>query len=203
MRAIEALADRVVTVNGLSKAYAMTGWRIGYVCAPDAASRAAAAPGGLEAGGPTTGGEVARAVAKLQGQMTSHATSFCYPAIVDAIANRAKDVESMRRTFAERAVAIHALLSATPGIVCPRPTGAFYVFPHVGAHFGRRTPEGRAIDSSVTFAEALLEEALVAVVPGDDFGECAKSHIRMSFACGIEQIEEGCRRLAEWLMGLQ
>ncbi len=179
---IDAIADRVVTINGLSKAYAMTGWRLGYACA--------------------TGYGIAGAITRLQGQMTSHVTSFCLPALVEALASQAGAVETMRRTFAERAGVIHARLAAMPDIVCPRPTGAFYVFPDVGAYFGRRTAEGRVVDSSVSFAEALLEEALVAVVPGDDFGECARRHIRMSFACGLDQIEEGCRRLAVWLRTL-
>ena len=176
---IDALAERVVTINGMSKAYAMTGWRLGYACAPG--------PG------------IAKAIGKLQGQMTSHATAFCYPAIVEAVTNGDAAVESMRRTFAERAEVIHARLGAIEGVLCPRPTGAFYVFPDVGAYFGRTSPGGRPIDSSVSFAEALLEEALVAVVPGDGFGACAKRHVRLSFACGMDAIEEGCRRIAEWM----
>jgi aspartate aminotransferase len=183
---IEAIADRVITVNGLSKAYAMTGWRIGYVCAP----------------GRIDGKPVAKSIAKLQGQMTSHVSTFFTPAIVEALTHGAEAVESMRRTFAERAALIHGLLGAMPEVVCPRPTGAFYVFPHVGSFFGRTAPGGRRLDSSVAFAEGLLEDALVAVVPGDDFGACATTHVRLSFACGNETIEEGCRRMAEWLEGL-
>jgi aspartate aminotransferase len=184
---IEAIADRVVTVNGLSKAYAMTGWRIGYACAP------APAPA------PGKGGPVAKAIAKLQGQMTSHITSFTYAAIVDALTNRADDVEAMRLTFARRAELMYGLVSAMPGLVCPKPTGAFYVFPDVSDHFGKRTPGGRTIDSCVGFTAALLEEALVALVPGDGFGECGKAHVRLSFACSDEDIEEGCRRMHEWI----
>lgn len=176
---IDAIADRVVTINGLSKAYAMTGWRLGYACAP--------------------GHGIASAVARLQGQMTSHPTSFCFPALVEALSTQAGAVERMRKTFAERAQTIHARLAVMPDVICPRPTGAFYVFPDIGAYFGRTTAGGRVIDSSLSFAEALLEEAHVAVVPGDDFGTCAQRHIRMSFACGLEQIEEGCRRLHAWL----
>jgi aspartate/methionine/tyrosine aminotransferase len=179
--ALPVLADRVITVNGLSKAFAMTGWRLGYVCAP---------------------GGVAKAISKLQGQMTSHPTAFCLPAIEEAITRCGADVERMRTAFAERAELIHGLLSAMPGVICPRPTGAFYVFPHVGAHFGKTSPAGRTIDSAIAFAESLLEEGMVGVVPGDDFGECAREHIRMSFAASVEQIEEGCRRLAAWLDSL-
>ena len=181
---IKTIADRVVTVNGLSKAFAMTGWRIGYICAP--------------------GGDppFAESIAKLQGQMTSNITSFCYPAIVEALSNSAAAVEQMRTTFAERATLMHGLLRAMPGVSCPRPTGAFYAFPDIGAHFGKRTQTGREILDSVSFATALLEDAGVAVVPGADFGACADRHIRFSFACSNELIVEGCRRVDEWLQSL-
>ncbi len=181
---IDSIADRVITVNGLSKAYAMTGWRIGYICVP--------------------GGDppLAKSIAKLQGQMTGNITSFCYPAIVEAISNSAAAVEQMRITFAERAVLIHGLLTAIPGVSCPRPTGAFYAFPDISAHFGKRTPAGRDIVDSVSFATALLEEAGVAVVPGADFGACGDRHVRFSFVCSTQLIEEGCRRVNAWLRSL-
>ena len=89
-----------------------------------------------------------------------------------------------------------------PGVRCPRPTGAFYVFPDVSAHFGKRSTKGRTIDSSAAFAEALVEEANVGVVPGAAFGDAGEGHVRLSFACSNEQIEEGCRRLDEWLRAL-
>jgi aspartate aminotransferase len=185
---IGAIADRVVTVNGLSKAYAMTGWRIGYACAPGQG------PGDLS---------LAKAMAKLQGQMTSHITSFCYAAIVEALTNGAASVEQMRRAFADRARLMYERVKAMPGIRCPRPTGAFYVFPDISAHVGKQTPAGRAIDSSSAFAEALVEEAGVGVVPGAAFGDAGEGHVRLSFACSTEQIEEGCRRLVEWLRTLR
>lgn len=181
------LAERVVTINGLSKAFAMTGWRLGYLCAPGSGGN----------------GAVAKAVIKLQDQMTSNITSFCYPAIVRALEHGGPDVERMRRVFAERAVLIDERMRAMPDMPCPRPTGAFYVFPDVSAHLGRTTPEGRRLDSAQTFAEALLEEARVAVVSGEDFGACARTHVRLSFACSNDQIEEGCRRLEAWLGGLK
>ncbi len=185
---LESLADRVVTINGLSKAYAMTGWRIGYACAPSSG----------EAGDLP----LAKAMAKLQGQMTSNITSFCYAAVVEAIKNGAADVERMRGTFAERAALMHERLVAMPGMLCPRPTGAFYVFPDISAYFGKRTRDGRTIDSALSFTEGLLEEAKVAVVPGEDFGECARGHVRLSFACSNEDIKEGCRRMDGWLRSL-
>ncbi|MCP3904218.1 MAG: pyridoxal phosphate-dependent aminotransferase [Planctomycetes bacterium] len=175
------VAERVITINGLSKAYAMTGWRLGYLCAPG------------------DGGVVARAVSRLQGQMNSHATAFCYPAIVEAITNGGEAVEAMRREFGVRAELIHGLLTEMPGVICPRPTGAFYAFPDIGAWFGRTTPGGATIECAKTFTEALLEEAHVAVVPGDDFGDSARRHVRFSFACSTELIIEGCRRTRAWL----
>lgn len=182
MASIPSIADRVVTINGLSKSYAMTGWRIGYVCAPK---------------------PLAKAVTKLQSQMTSHITAFCYPAIIEALTNSDAAVEEMRRAFAERARIMHECVSAWEGCICPKPTGAFYVFPDVSAHFGKITIQGREIDGAVTLAEALLEEAQVGVVPGDDFGQCARKHIRLSFACGEEQIRAGCDRIGGWLASLQ
>jgi aspartate aminotransferase len=182
---LPGLADRVVTVNGLGKAFAMTGWRIGYACCP---------------GGD---GALASAMEALQGQMTSNITSFCYAAIVEALERGAADVERMRRAFAERAAAMHGRVTAMPGVRCPRPTGAFYVFPDLSAHFGKRSPAGRTVDSSVTFAEALLEEAHVAVVPGSEFGECGEGHVRLSFAAAPAAIEEGCRRLGDFLHRLR
>jgi aspartate aminotransferase len=181
---IPAIADRVITINGLSKAYAMTGWRLGYACAPG------------------DDGALAKAMTRLQGQMTSNVTSFCYAAIVKALADGAEDVERMRRVFEERATLIHGLVSSWPEVRVPRPTGAFYVFPDVSAHFGKMTPAGRRIEGSLGLAEALLEEAEVAVVPGGDFGDCAEAHVRLSFAASNELITEGCRRIDAWLRSL-
>ena len=182
---IDSIAGRVVTLNGLSKAYAMTGWRIGYACAP---------MNGKEGGSP-----LAKAIARLQGQMTSHISSFGYAAIVEALTNGAGEVENMRRSFAQRAELMHGLISAMPGLKCPRPTGAFYVFPDVSAHFGKTSPGGTKIESGLTFAEALLNDANVAVVPGEDFGDGCEKNVRLSFACSEEHIEEGCGRIDAWL----
>jgi aspartate aminotransferase len=172
------LAGRTVTVNGLSKAYAMTGWRIGYACGPNG---------------------IAKQMSKMQSQMTSNITTFCYPAVVAALTKGADDVERMRQTFARRAVLIKGLIDEWNDVICPTPTGAFYVFPDIGAYFGRMTTEGRTIDSAMSFAEAMLEEARVAVVPGEDFGACATTHVRLSFATSEAQIREGCGRIAAWL----
>lgn len=180
-----AIAERVVTINGLSKAYAMTGWRVGYVCAPG------------------ENGRLAKEIIKLQGQMTNGIPTFIMPAIVEALTNGAEDVERMRRVFAARAKRMHERLAAIPRLRCVQPTAAFYAFPDVSECLGRTTPAGRRIDSAQHFSEALLEEALVAVVPGEDFGTCARTHVRLSFACANEDIDRGIARMADWIAALR
>jgi len=178
---VPEIADRVITVNGLSKAYAMTGWRIGYLCAPG------------------QGGELVRRLIMLQDQMTSCITSFTYPAIIEALRNSSDAVESMRQHFARRAGLMYEAVRSIPGFVCPRPTGAFYVFPRIDDLFGRVSPGGVGIDSAAAMAGALLVEAGVAVVSGEDFGHCARSHIRLSFACSDDRIVEGTQRIRDWV----
>ena len=177
------VAMRTVTVNGLSKAFAMTGWRIGYLCAP--------------------GGTFAREIIKLQGQMTNSIASFFLPAIVEALSpSSASQVETMRAAFASRARLIHAGLLEIPGMQCVQPTGAFYSFPDMSALIGSRTMKGAIIRSAQSFADALLDEAHVAVVPGEDFGDCAKTHIRLSFACSEAQITKGLDRIKRFVNSL-
>ncbi len=175
------LAARTVTVNGLSKAFAMTGWRIGYLCAPG------------------NDGEIAKAVTRLQGQMTSNITSFVYPAIVTALNDAGAAVELMRETFAARAKIIRDAVGQWPNVRCPQPTGAFYVFPDISAYLNRTSPGGREMKTAVDFAAALLDEAHVAVVPGDDFGDCGCGHVRLSFAASDQLIRTGCERIRTWL----
>ncbi len=182
------LAGRTITVNGLSKAYAMTGWRVGYLCAPG------------------DGGRFAREAIKLQGQMTNSISSFAMPAIVEALTNGGPDVERMRATFAQRAQLVHRLLSAIPGLQAPASDGAFYTFPSIASIIGESgatSAGGRRMDSAQSFAEALLDEQAVAVVPGEDFGECARKHIRLSFACSEAQIHKGLERLAAFVAGIR
>jgi len=179
---IEALRDRTITINGMSKSYAMTGWRIGYMIAPK---------------------PMARELIKLQGQMTNSIPSFFYPAIIEALGNSAAGVESMRVKFAARAALIKRELDAVPGFVTVAPNAAFYAFPDVSAHFGKVSPAGARITSAQSFADALLEEVHVAVVPGEDFGECARGNIRLSFACSDELIVKGVGRLRGWVQELR
>ena len=176
--AVPQLRDRTITINGMSKSYAMTGWRIGYIAAPR---------------------PMAKELIKLQGQMTNSIPSFFYPAIVEALVNSAVGVESMRATFANRAALIKRELDAVPGFVTVAPNAAFYAFPDVSAHFGRLSPGGARIDGAQSFADALLDEAHVAVVPGEDFGACARGHVRFSFACSDELIRIGIGRMRDWV----
>ncbi len=181
---IDPIAERVITINGLSKTFAMTGWRIGYACAPG------------------NDGAIARAMNTLQSQLTTSVTSFCYAAIPVALQQATDRVEQMRSVFAQRAALMHELISAWPDCTCPRPTGAFYAFPRVSAHYGKTTPQGREITDALSLAEALLEETSVAIVPGTDFGGCGPQHIRLSFACSEDRIREGVERIGQWLGSL-
>jgi aspartate aminotransferase len=183
---LPAIAEHVVTINGMSKAYAMTGWRIGYL----------AGSGGL-------GLKIAKAVTTLQGQMSTNITSFTYPAIRAALSQCAAEVEEMRAAFQRRGELIAGLLRKLPGLRFAEPDGAFYVFPDVSAHFGKRAASGREIHSANDFCEALLEEARVALVPGEDFGGCGAQCVRISFACSDRQIEQGVARLGEFLANLR
>lgn len=186
MGSMPEIAERVITVNGLSKAYAMTGWRVGYF--------AGSGPFGLA---------VANAVKKLQSQSTTSITSFILPAVRAAILECDGEVERMRRAFAERAEIAYALMREIPGMVCPRPTGAFYLFPDVSAHFGKTSAKGATIDSAMSFAAALLEEEHVAVVPGEDFGAGGEKCVRITFALGEERLREGLKRLRRFVEGLR
>lgn len=188
---LPAIAERTLTVNGLSKAYAMTGWRIGYA-----------------AGVGAFGKQLIDAIGVLQGQMTTNITSFTYPAIRAALTQTAADVERMRLAFAQRAGVIYRRLAKIPGLQCPRPTGAFYAFPDVSAYFGKTSAGGngvppRKIASAMDFCEALLAEQFVAFVPGEDFGGCGKRCVRISFACSEDQINRGIDRLEQFLSGLR
>ncbi|MCL4197955.1 MAG: pyridoxal phosphate-dependent aminotransferase [Phycisphaerales bacterium] len=167
-----------ITLNGLSKAYAMTGWRIGYAAGPL---------------------ELIRAMTRLQGQMITCIAAFCFPAIVEALDRGDADIAEMREHYRRRAALMHERISALPGVRCPRPTGAFYLFPDVSAWFGRTTAGGASIRSSLDLATALLNEAHVAVVPGDEFGGCGPNHIRLSFACSTDRIQEGMDRIARFI----
>lgn len=179
------IAERVITLNGLSKAYSMTGWRVGYT-----------------GGSGEFGKKFTNAMGVLQGQMSTNITSFVYASIKTAITECNADVAKMRDAFAARGHLINELLSKVPGVRNVRATGAFYAFPDVSAHFGKTSKGGKKIASAMDFCEALLAEELTAFVPGEDFGGCGKNHVRISFACSEDQIRKGVDRLAKFVAGL-
>lgn len=172
------MKERTVVVNGASKAYSMTGWRIGYAAGPR---------------------EIMAAVGRMQSQSTSNATSIAQYAALAALEGDQSCVEAMRREYARRRDAVVARLRAIPGITCAEPHGAFYVFPRVAALYGKRC-EGRPLSGSAAFAEALLEKAHVATVPGSGFGN--DEHIRLSYATSMEKIQAGLDRLERFVRSL-
>lgn len=183
---IPEVAERVITVNGLSKAFAMTGWRVGYFACPG-----------------EFGLKLAKGVARLQGQSTTSIPTFILPAVREALTKGASEVERMRQAFARRAEIAFDLASKIPGLRCPKPTGAFYLFPDVSAHFGKISPKGARIARAMDFAAALLDEHHVAVIPGEDFGRGGEKCIRITFAASDEEIREGLRRLGEFVASLR
>lgn len=173
------IADRVAIINGVSKAYAMTGYRIGFVAAPL---------------------WLAKAITKLQGQYTSGASSIAQKAAEAAYAASQDCVEQMRQAFERRRDLIVGLMKEIPGMRVNVPDGAFYLFPEVSAFFGKRTGE-YVINDANDLAMYLLREAHVATVAGDAF--CAPGYIRLSYATSDDNIREAVRRIAEALARLQ
>ncbi|MBA7618376.1 Aspartate aminotransferase [subsurface metagenome] len=168
--------NRTLTLNGFSKTFAMTGWRLGYTAGPL---------------------EVIKAMGRLQSHMTSNPVTFGQYAAIEALGEPADEaIERMRAEFEQRAVYMADRLNSIKGVECSEPTGAFYCFPDVSSHYGR-TINGAEIGGSMDFAEALLEQANVALVPGLPFG--CDNNVRLSFACSLEQITEGLGRIEKWL----
>ncbi|MFW6189990.1 MAG: pyridoxal phosphate-dependent aminotransferase [Planctomycetota bacterium] len=163
---------RVLTINGVSKTYAMTGWRIGYAAGPS---------------------EVVAAAANLQSNMTSGPNSIAQKAALEAITGPQESVEEMRGQFEKRRRLLVEGLNEIPGVRCTMPGGAFYAFPDVGGLLGRSC-NGRTLESDMDLAEALLEEVNLAVVPGSPFG--TDGYLRFSYATSEENIEKGLERLA-------
>ena len=171
MAEFEDMYDRTVTVNGVAKAFAMTGWRIGYIGAP---------------------AWIARACNKLQGQVTSGANCIAQRAVITALEAPVSKISYMIDTFKSRRKLIIDLLNDIEGFETTEPEGAFYVSPNISHYFGK-TIKGHTINNATDFSMFLLEEALVATVTGDAFGnpEC----IRISYAASEEQIEEALKRI--------
>jgi aspartate aminotransferase len=177
MVSIASLGDDIkrltITVNGLSKSHSMTGWRVGYAAAEQ---------------------DIISGMSRIQDHSTSNPVSFVQAGAVEALCGPQDAVETMRQAFDERRRVIVDGLNAIPGVVCPNPGGAFYVFPNVSAYYGKSF-DGREISGSDSFGEFLLNEAKVAVIPGSGFG--ADSNIRLSYATSMENIKKGIARIGE------
>jgi len=171
MAQFDDMYDRVITVNGVSKAFAMTGWRIGYIGAPE---------------------WIAKACTKIQGQITSGANCIAQRAVITALEAPVSKIQFMIDTFKERRKLIISLMNEIEGFKTTEPEGAFYVFPDISYFFGK-TIKGHHIKNATDFSLFLLEEALVATVTGDAFGnpDC----IRISYAASEAQIEEALKRI--------
>jgi aspartate aminotransferase len=173
--AIENMYDRTITVNGVAKAFAMTGWRIGYIGAAE---------------------WIAKACTKMQGQITSGANSIAQRATIAALDAPVSKIQYMVDEFEKRRDMVIGLLSEIDGFKLNKPKGAFYIFPDISAFFGK-TFKGKKVDNASDFAMLLLEEANVATVTGEAFG--APACIRMSYAASEEQLREAIRRIKDLL----
>jgi aspartate aminotransferase len=168
-----ALAPRTLTVNGVSKAYAMTGWRLGY------------------GGGPA---ELVAAMRVVQSQSTSNPSSISQAAAIAALSGPQDHLAAWRERFRQRRDAVVARLDAIDGIRCPVPGGAFYVFASCAGVIGRRTPAGETLSDDAAFCRYLLDAVDVAVVPGSCFG--LAPYFRISYAAADAALEEACARIA-------
>jgi aspartate aminotransferase len=172
------LEERTIIVHGVSKTYAMTGWRIGYTAGPN---------------------ELIKAMATLQSQSTSNPTSIAQRAAIEALSGPQEPVREMVQVFQERRNLIVSRLNAMDGVSCFKPQGAFYVFPNFSSWFGR-TYQGQELTNSMEFADYILTTSQVALVPGVSFG--AEGYERLSFATSTENIERGLDRIQEALSRL-
>jgi aspartate aminotransferase len=174
-----ALYDRTLTMNGVSKAYAMTGWRIGY------------------AGGPEP---LIKAMAKVESQSTSNPCSISQWAAVEALNGTQDFIKPRAAVFETRRDLVVSMLNQAAGLECPRPEGAFYVYPSCAGLIGKKTPGGHVIDSDGAFASALLDAEGVAVVQGEAFG--LSPFFRISYATGTEILEDACTRIQRFCASL-
>ena len=166
------LKDRTLTINGVSKAYAMTGWRIGYAAGPAA---------------------LIKAMSKIQSQSTSNPSSISQAAAVEALSGTQDFIGERNEVFRERRDMVVELLNLCPGLHCPKPEGAFYVYPSCAGAIGKTTPDGKTIASDGDFVTYLLESEGVAVVQGEAFG--LSPYFRISYATSTEALREACARI--------
>jgi aspartate aminotransferase len=166
------LYDRTLTMNGVSKAYCMTGWRIGY------------------GGGPAN---LIKAMAKLQSQSTTNPSSISQAAAVEALNGPQDFISAHNKIFRERRDMVVAMLNQAPGLTCHRPEGAFYVYPSCSGTIGKKTPQGKVIKTDEDFVAYLLEAEGVAAVHGAAFG--LSPFFRISYATGTEILRDACTRI--------
>jgi aspartate/methionine/tyrosine aminotransferase len=169
------LAERCVVVNGCAKTYAMTGWRVGWMVAPH---------------------DVVKAATNLQSHSTSNVANVSQRAALAAVSGDLDAVAEMRVAFDRRRQTMHAMLNEIPGVGCVEPLGAFYAFPTLKGALGREL-RGRTASSTLELAEIILDEAKVAIVPGEAFG--APGYARLSYALGDDDLVEGVTRIAKLL----
>jgi aspartate aminotransferase len=175
LAAFDKLKDRTIVINGLSKAYAMTGWRIGYAAGP---------------------ADVIKAAAKLQSHSTSAASTISQYAAIEALRGPQDEMFRMLSEFQKRRNYLMQRMESIPEITCQKPGGAFYVFPNISKYFGKKF-NGKKISNSNELADYLLNEARVVSVPGAAFG--AEGYLRISYATSISKIKEGVNRLTDAL----
>ena len=174
------LLDRTLTLNGVSKAYSMTGWRLGYACGPV---------------------ELIKAMNMIQSQSASHPTSITQAATVAALEGSLDFLVPRNAAFKQRRDMVVKMLNEATGITCQTPEGAFYVFPSCAGVIGKTTPKGRKIATDTDFVEALLDEALVAAVQGTAFG--LSPYFRISYATSTEALAKACTRIQEFCAALK
>jgi aspartate aminotransferase len=172
----QSIKEHTILINGVSKSYAMTGWRIGYLAAPAA---------------------VASAVSRLQSHTTSNPTSIAQYAAIEAFQMDQSLLSEMHAAFNSRRLRMIQQISLIDGLELNSPQGAFYAFPGIQAYIGKYTKSGKKITSSITFCEALLEDVNVACVPGIGFG--SDGYIRLSYATSDAAIDEGLSRMKVWI----
>ncbi len=174
------LKPRALTMNGVSKAYAMTGWRIGYAAGP---------------------AELIKAMDMVQGQQTSGACTIAQWASVEALTGPQDFIPVRRKAFEERRDLVVSMLNQARHIECPKPEGAFYVYPSVAGAIGKTTPSGKTIETDEDFVTELLEETGVAVVHGSAFGQ--GPNFRVSYATSLKQLENACRKIQRFTAELR
>ncbi len=179
IKAVPALADYAVILNGVAKTYAMTGWRVGWLYGP---------------------ADIVKAATNLQSHLSSNVNNVAQMAALTAVSGSLDAVEEMHRAFDRRRKMIVEGLNAIDGVVCPTPKGAFYVYPDVQGLLGK-TIAGKTPQTSAELAEIILEEAEVAVVPGEAFGP--SGYLRLSYALGDDDIAEGIERIQKLLATAQ